>query len=281
MLEALSPCVRLATESPGHAGDLAARFVGEAGPDSAQVHVLGGDGTLNEVVTGAFRAGLLESGYGGPCFAILPAGTTNVVSRDLGVPRDPIVAARALLDGHVRRVDLGLCRLEGQDVRPFLLAFGAGVDADAIRRVNPWLKRRLGKAAYTLAAILSTGPSWGLTVDLEGPEGAERGAAAASVIAANARLYGGSVRLAATSAHDDGLLELALLPSNRLLSLLRTGLVAQLAHAGRVPGVRVMSVTSMVVRSSRPAPVHLDAELVGTTPAEVWVRRRGIAFLVP
>jgi diacylglycerol kinase family enzyme len=132
------------TEYRGHARLLGTRGV-EEGVDV--VVVLGGDGTVNEVVNG-----LLEHGPGGhvPALAVVPGGSTNVFSRGLGLSRHPVEATAEILDalraGATRSVSLGTaCVLPaGQDgddpgwTSPhwFVFAAGLGFDADVIARVE-------------------------------------------------------------------------------------------------------------------------------------------------
>ncbi len=125
------------------AGDTtrACRDAAAAGREA--VAVLGGDGTV-----GAAAAGLVGSST---ALAPLPGGMTSVFCRTLGLPRDPVEAARTLTAcglGPRRRVDVGT--LEG---RPFLFAAGIGATAELMERVErrPAAKRLLGQSAFALA----------------------------------------------------------------------------------------------------------------------------------
>jgi diacylglycerol kinase family enzyme len=117
------------TESRGHASTLA-RQAAESGLDV--VVVLGGDGTVNEVVNGLLAHG---PGPDVPILGVVPGGSTNVFSRALGVPRRPVEATSALLEslrlGRSRRIGLGRV-----DDRWFTFTAGLGIDADAVRRVE-------------------------------------------------------------------------------------------------------------------------------------------------
>jgi diacylglycerol kinase family enzyme len=132
------------TRCTEHAGVLARELLDQP-PDL--LAVCGGDGTLNEVVSSVPE----------PPFpvALLPAGTANVLARELGLPLDPIQALHVALQRDVRRVDLGILR--GRKLHRFLLMAGIGFDAHVVSRVRP-KKRRLGLAAYygaTLRALMS------------------------------------------------------------------------------------------------------------------------------
>jgi diacylglycerol kinase family enzyme len=142
------------TTHRGHAIELAAQAV-ESSLDL--VVVLGGDGTINEVVNGLLGDG--ESAgpdADAPALAMVPGGSTNVFTRALGIPRDPIEATGELLEalrsGHSRRLGLGRV-----DERWFTFTAGLGIDADAVRRVEA--ARAKGKAVtpsrYTRATVRS------------------------------------------------------------------------------------------------------------------------------
>jgi len=110
------------TQHPGHATRLAA----QAAADSDAILVFSGDGTYNEALNGA---------DGRVPFGFLPGGGTSVLPRALGLPREPIEAARAvalaLAEGRLRRISLG--RVNG---RRFCFSAGIGFDGETVRRVN-------------------------------------------------------------------------------------------------------------------------------------------------
>jgi diacylglycerol kinase family enzyme len=144
------------TQRRGHAIELGAQAASE-GFDVAVV--LGGDGTVNEVVNGLLRS--LDNAPDDaaaraslPALAVVPGGSTNVFSRALDIPRDPIEATGYFLDalreGRSRRIGLGRA-----DERWFTFTAGIGLDADAVRMVER--VRAKGKAAsptrYAWAAL--------------------------------------------------------------------------------------------------------------------------------
>jgi diacylglycerol kinase family enzyme len=106
-----------ATERPGHATELvrSARL-------APAIVVFSGDGGFNEALNGLERD--VPIGF-------VPGGGANVLPRALGLPRDPVEAARRLALGNTRRISLG--RVNG---RRFGFAAGLGFDAEAVRRVD-------------------------------------------------------------------------------------------------------------------------------------------------
>ncbi len=165
MLGALASELKLdvaQTEHRGHARELGVR----AATDGLDlVVVLGGDGTVNEVVNGLLHAGPAPHV---PTLAVVPGGSTNVFSRALGRSRDPVEATAEILEsirgGRTRPVSLGTVSAPGTSTAPltdprpreaareaaedaaehpewsdprwFVFAAGMGFDADVIARVE-------------------------------------------------------------------------------------------------------------------------------------------------
>jgi diacylglycerol kinase family enzyme len=126
----------------GHATALAGKAV-EEGFDA--VAVLGGDGTINESVNGILANGPAEHL---PPVAVLPGGSTNVFTRALGLPRDPVAAMgpvlAALRAGRHRTVGLGEAT-SGDSSRYFVFCAGLGLDAEVIQAVEA--QRAMGRRA--------------------------------------------------------------------------------------------------------------------------------------
>jgi diacylglycerol kinase family enzyme len=127
------------TEHRGHAVELARAADGDA------LFVFSGDGGFNEVLNGRIDLPL----------GLIPGGATNVLSRALGLPRDPVAAAerlaRAFAQGRTRTISLG--RVNG---RRFGFAAGVGLDAELVRRVDARgreLGKRPGDTAFAAAAV--------------------------------------------------------------------------------------------------------------------------------
>jgi diacylglycerol kinase family enzyme len=146
---ALSSRCRLEVAATQRRGDGIALGAQAADDHLDLVVVLGGDGTVNEVVNGLMH-GQAEEAEGAegaeeaegagrvaqhPALAIVPGGHTNVLARSLGLPRDPVAATSRLLDslarGSRRRIGLGRA-----DERWFTFCAGLGVDAAVVARIE-------------------------------------------------------------------------------------------------------------------------------------------------
>ncbi|HEY2044197.1 MAG TPA: diacylglycerol kinase family protein [Jatrophihabitans sp.] len=136
------------TANRGHAAALACRAM----RDGVDVVVaLGGDGTVNEVVNGLLTDGVHDRV---PALGIVPAGSTNVFARALGLPNDPVEATSTLIGALAedRRREIGL----GQaDERWFVFAAGLGYDAAVVGAVESQRRRgrRSTHSLYVRTAI--------------------------------------------------------------------------------------------------------------------------------
>lgn len=139
-----------ATEHRGHATELA-RAARDRGV--TRIATFGGDGTINEVVNGLLQDGPLPDP---PVLMPIPGGHTNVFTRILGIPQDPLEATGALSDAirgeRSRRLNLGLA-----DDRYFLFAAGLGLDAEVLRRVEQQRARgaRASIPRFVASAVLA------------------------------------------------------------------------------------------------------------------------------
>jgi diacylglycerol kinase family enzyme len=122
------------TERRGHAAELAR----QAAAEGAEVVIaFGGDGTVNEVVTG-----LLADGpkCGVPALAVVPGGSTNVFARALGLPNHAVEATGALLrllrEGRTRKVSVGVAMSDDAAERYFTFSAGYGFDAAVVGAVE-------------------------------------------------------------------------------------------------------------------------------------------------
>jgi diacylglycerol kinase family enzyme len=116
---------------------------------AAMTVAVGGDGTVAAVATALYGMGLP--------LGIIPAGSTNLTARELGIPTDP-AATVALLFGPQRhvRLDVGLC-----GNLCFLHMAGAGLVSRMFAAANPARKRQIGWLAYVPPALHALPPSPG------------------------------------------------------------------------------------------------------------------------
>ncbi len=170
----------------------------------------GGDGTVREVAEGLLGEEMLMS--------ILPGGTANVLSVELGFPTDLMTILKALATGdyHTRTIDVAK-----MDNKTLLLRAGIGYEAQISVGAKREEKRRFGRGAYFLAAwrqLRDLRPTrYHLTLDDE--EVVRYGVTCLICNSVNVGIP--NVKLIGESLMDDGKLDVILVPSIELPYLLR------------------------------------------------------------
>ncbi len=234
-----------ATHHAGEARELAARFAAEGEP---VVIAAGGDGTLNEVVSGLAGSKTV--------LGVLPAGTMNVFAREMGIPFDSLERAFLVIErGFIREVDL----FEANGA-PFVQMAGVGFDAQVIEETTWESKKMLGPLAYLLAAVKVLGEKPPKIV-VTCPDGRrEEGVA---VLAGNGSLYGGQFKFFRNANNHDSKLDVLIykeagyrlvLDSLRGLATGGIDLMASTAY---------FQTEEFTVKADREVPVEVDGELVG------------------
>jgi diacylglycerol kinase (ATP) len=255
----------LTTRSRDHAGLLARELAADP-PDL--LAICGGDGTLNEVA----------SHIPHPPFpvALLPAGTANVVARQMGIPLDPVRALQAVLrDRTVQTVDLGEL---GAGVRRFLFVAGIGFDAYVVAMVKPGLKKKLGMAAYGIA-ILGCLRSYSFPEFQVIADG--RTYMATSCLACNARSYGGGLLFCPDADMGDGLLDILVLEGRRRLDLARFLLNAWLGKAEAGNWIHRFRARTLRLDGGESVLVQADGELAGGLPLDITLVGKAFPLVVP
>jgi YegS/Rv2252/BmrU family lipid kinase len=231
-------------QDPG--GGLAAHAI-RSGVDL--VLASGGDGTVTACVGGV-------AGTGIP-LGVLPCGTGNLLARNLGLPLSTDEALTVALTGTDRRLDVGTA-----NGRPFVVMAGIGFDAQLLAGASEQLKKRVGSAAYVLAALrhLHDRP---VRVLLRADNGPRRRQWASGVIVGNVGSLQGNVRLLPDAAPDDGVLDVAVLAAWRWTQWLR--LAAGVLTRRRTDRVAYLACRELLVRASRARPWEVDGEVMGLT----------------
>lgn len=140
----------IATELAPTRGPLGAKAIAQQAVQQRRGMVIacGGDGTINEIVNGL-------AGSQVP-MALLPAGTANILAKELRIPWDIPHASRLIPGSEVRRIALGIAiPLDGshspqlpREGRYFLSVAGAGPDGAIVNAVDAKLKKSAGVLAY-------------------------------------------------------------------------------------------------------------------------------------
>ena len=262
--EAGVQCDAVLTAHPGHGAELSA----ELSPRYDAVFTLGGDGTAMEVVGALANTGRPVG--------ILPGGTGNLLARALGTPRLVRRAVRALLDGELQQVDLGVL----DDGRRFAFAAGVGIDAQMIEGASPWLKRRIGVGAYVLAAAKAIFRQRDMRVraTVDG-EVIER--TAASVMLTNfGAVLDDRLSLGPGIRQDDGKLDLCIFSPGSVLDALRIVWRLSRKDFRSDPCMLFRRGSVFRVETEPPCTAQADGEIIGPTPFDPRVEPRAATLLV-
>ncbi len=229
--------------------------------------MLGGDGTINEVVNGMVHSTAT--------LGILPAGTANVLAMELGLGSRLDRAIERLLGSAERRISVGKLCAEGGLERHFLAMGGAGLDAKIVYDLNPWLKARAGKLAYWLSGFGHVTQRVGqFDVRIEGQT-----YRSGFVLASRVRNYGGDLEIArgASLLHDE--FEVVMFEGSNPLRYLWYMLGVAGKMAQKMPGVHTVHAR----RVSMTGDVHLqvDGEYAGRAPACFEIVPDAVTLLVP
>lgn len=218
------------------------------------VMVAGGDGTVRVVCSEL-------AGTGVP-LGLLPAGTGNLLARNLAVPLDESRALEVVLNGRQTRIDLVEVLIDDSDEPQHIAVMaGLGLDARIMNATDDGLKKILGPAAYVMAAGDAAGlPSFDVTVTIDDQEPFERHAGL--VLVGNVGTLQGNVQLLPEARADDGVLDVMVASPASLVdwvrittSVLLPGREASEIDRAQGPGV--------LIETAEPVEYQLDGDAAG------------------
>jgi YegS/Rv2252/BmrU family lipid kinase len=229
----------------------------------------GGDGTINEVVNG-----IVAAERPGVVLGILPVGTMNVFSTELGIPLQSLEKAWSVIEaGNVRHLDLPRA-----GSRCFVQLAGVGLDAEVVRRTTRESKKALGPLSYllSLAQIAGQKPP---PITLESADGSVR--TGSFVLLGNGRFYGGPFKMFREGSLDDGMLDVLLFQNQSPWDLLRYMHAILVGNQAGLADVEYFKTSSLSLSSEEPVPYELDGEMVGYLPLAFTVAHSALPVLAP
>jgi diacylglycerol kinase family enzyme len=260
------------TEHPGHATELVIECCGN---EADAVVVFSGDGGFNEGLNGL---------QGDVPIGFLPGGGTSVLPRALGLPQDPVAAAKQIVEairaGRTRRIALG-----SVNGRRFAFSAGVGIDAEAVRRVDEMGRaddgKRPGDLAFARAVVASVAANRGHVEPVLEVVGHGR---AAFAFVANGSPYTYAKNLAMPLVPDaDFELGLDFVAPTRLRrrSLLWTAYTLLRGHPQAGNFLVGHDLDRIEIRCDRPLPLQVDGEDLGDVDTAVFeAERDAVSVLV-
>ncbi|CAN5435478.1 diacylglycerol kinase family protein [soil metagenome] len=213
----------------------------------------GGDGTV--------RACAAALAGGDVPLGLLPAGTGNLLARNLGIPTDLGSAAKVISVGHLRRIDVPA--LDGE---PFVVMGGAGFDAQLFERTSDELKSRIGWAAYAIAGARAMRDVELMRITLE-LDGRSEVVSGIGVVVGNVGTLTGGIILMPDAEPDDGMLDVAILTPRRWFQWIGLGVNVVVGRRPQPWQLQRRRAAEIVVRWPAQVPVEIDGDL--RDPAEV------------
>ena len=248
----------------------ATRLARELGGKFDAVVCCGGDGTLNETVTGLMD---LPSP---PPLGYIPAGSTNDFAASLHLPDQPLEAARVITASGGRPLDVG-----SFNGRPFIYVASFGAFTRASYSAPQNVKNDLGHLAYILEGVkdLSTLRPYRASVATE--EECFDGQFLCGAVT-DATSVGGLVKLKEDQVClDDGLFELLLIPNPKSIADLQGLARSLLLQDFTGGGVIFRHVHTLTVQTPEDLPWALDGEFdPGGAQVEIHNLHRRLTFLI-
>ena len=267
------------TAGVGDATEIAQRLVGEG---ASEILVVGGDGTLNEVINGVVADDEVASAD--VVLSLIPCGTGKDFARSLGI-KSPEHALDVLTNGDISALDIGSISYRAgstNERRFFVNVADVGLGAETAAWMNRSSKRLGGFLGYLVAAmrtiiVFSGKPARVLVDDVlvhDGPAG--------MVVLANGRYFAGGMRIAPNASLTDGLVDVLILDDVPKYTLL--GSLLPRVYRGKHlehPAVHHYQGSRIEISSPESMPFEVDGEQPGFTDIGVCMRRGALKVRTP
>jgi YegS/Rv2252/BmrU family lipid kinase len=266
----------LPTSSPGDAGRLACA----AARDGAQLIVVcGGDGTVNETVNGMARDEIASQ----VPLAVLPAGTANVLAKELRIPWDIPRAAAMIPRGTPVRIALGrIVPLASPKLdRYFVCVGGAGADAALVRALDIKVKHRVGILAYWMEGFRQLWkyqfPHFRVTPDNG------RSSEVALAIIGRTKHYGGPFQITTGANLFGDEFEVALFRSRRALSYIAYMPAAWTGNLRKLKNISFLTTRSLICEPLDESEIYaqVDGEQAPQLAVKFEIVPNALTIVVP
>ena len=224
--------------------------------------VLGGDGTLNEVINGTRDLSIP--------LGIIPLGSGNDFVKNIEIGRTPQEQIDSAVEGIPRSVDIGIC-----NGRRFHNGIGVGFDGRIVhdRSHHPtWLKGHAGYY-YHVIKVLGTYNDQKFIIETDGQKQKTR---LIGLTIGNGTTFGGGFKLTSRAKIDDGKLDICLIgsmpPLKRFLNIYRLSLGTHWT----MKEISYQRVSNLRIHHNNFLQAHIDGEYLGNPPFDIQVIPKGM-----
>ena len=229
--------------------------------------VLGGDGTVNEVLQGMV--------FSGVPLGVLPGGTANCLAMELGLGSRIEKAAERLVSSEPVKIMLGRVTGSKSGARYFLLMCGSGLDAAIVYEVSAGLKAAAGKLAYWVAGLAQFRRNVaGMRLRVGGET-----IACGFALVSRIRNYGGDMEIASGASLRRRDFEVVVFEGANPLRYAWYMLGVAIRQVQKLGGVKTRRATSVEILT--PAPSQVDGEYYGHEPLKIEAVQDALTLLVP
>lgn len=252
------------TEYKGHTFQIVEEIKNRT--DIKAVVAVGGDGTLSEIIN-SFNKLDIPIGY-------IPTGTGNDFGREMGIPKDPVLALERILEMDIKSIDIGKI-----NDNFFVNVASMGFDAEVAKFANESMLKRIGKFIYVLGVIKSLWSFKPISAKITIDDKEHIFDKTWLIAIANNRYYGGGMMISPNSVNDDGYFEICVINNISKLTLLRLfPTIFQGKHINH-SAVKVLKGKSIKVDTPKTMAVQTDGEISANDQLIITNINKGIKVL--
>lgn len=262
------------TESAGHATQLAREYV-QSSDEFVRVYACGGDGTVNEVISGIYD---LDN----CAFAPVPTGSGNDFIRSFDFEKEDFLNIEKMMNGSEVCIDLLKC-----NDRVSCNSVTIGYDCAVAKNVEKFKKRRMitSSFAYKMSIFycLFNGRKHDFKVMIDGEELQNEGTYLLS-LCAKGKYYGGGIKCAPEADNSDGLIDFMAIPTVGVAKFI--GLLPSFTKGEHLDNPKADFITHQKCRevnyiSEEPFEIGVDGEIVTVQNASISVLPKALKVVMP
>ncbi|AFS71445.1 diacylglycerol kinase [Exiguobacterium antarcticum] len=233
----------------------------------------GGDGTLNEVISG------MASYTVRPKLGVLPVGTTNDFGRAMRIPLTIEGAMDVICTGYTMPVDIG--KIEGTTgTHYFINIAGGGIMTELSYEVPSKLKTALGQLAYYVKGMEKLPQIRPTYVELEHERGIFKGEVML-FLTSNTNSVGGFEKLSPNASLNDGRFDLFILKKCNLVELIRVMRLALKGDHFSDPCIEHVTTSFVRMKNTSEMSLNIDGEFGGICEGEMTNLRSHFEVMTP